>query len=166
MQAAILAVLMMSGPAYATDARPEATVATLWRAMSNAPGKSADALTLHRIFHEDAVIFGSRYKNADPVLRRSEAKKFLEAFGQAEETGFYECEIARTMQVHDRFATVYSVVESRTDAAAKAPDFVGVNSLQLYRVGQDWKILSLYYHVGPTDMPVPKTTGKSGKCLD
>ena len=80
-------------------------------------------------------------------------------------TGFYECEVTREVKRQDHFATIYSVVESRTDPAAAKADFVGVNSIQLYQSEEGWQIVSLYYHVGKPGMPVPLEGGRSGVCL-
>lgn len=162
----VLALLLVPACASASDATPEAVVSALWHALSHGPGQSADVAGLERIFHDDAVVFGSRYGDGEPRLARMEADAFVESQRTPQPRAFHECEIARAVQVFDRFATVYSVVESRTDRAAAAPDFIGVNSLQLYRQGDAWKILSLYYHVGPKDLPVPVGGGTSGRCLD
>lgn len=165
--AAVLAALLFIPAANATDrATPEATVAALWRAMSHEANVAADAATLREIFHADAVVFGSRLREGRPSLKRTAIDDFLKAFEAVGETGFHECEIARSIEAYDRFATVYSVVESRTDASAKTPDFTGVNSLQLYRDDNGWQIVSLYYHVGPADMPIPGTELRAGNCLD
>ncbi|MFD0726785.1 nuclear transport factor 2 family protein [Lysobacter brunescens] len=141
-------------------------MSSLWRAMSHEAGAAADVVTLRGIFHADAVIFGSRVREGHPSLRRSSAGDFLKALEPVGEAGFHECEIARDIETYDRFATVYSVVESRTDASAKTPDFTGVNSLQLYRDDDGWKIVSLYYHVGPAGLSIPGADGRSGNCLD
>ena len=71
-----------------------------------------------------------------------------------------------TRQPQDPCAPSFGVVESRTDATARMPDFTGVNSLQLYRDDDGWKIVSLYYHVGPADLPIPGAEAVSGRCLD
>lgn len=149
----------------ASASTPEQAVSTLWAALSNDPGGHADVVSLRRIFHADAVVFGGRYKDGTPVLRRSTAEAFLQPFARVSEKGFYECEIQRVVQVYDRFAVVYSVVESRTDPSSLAPDFVGVNSIQLYQVESQWQILSLYYHVQKDDLPIAVDSGESGKCL-
>jgi hypothetical protein len=151
--------------ASAAENTPEETVSSLWRALSNAPGATADLATLKRIFHEDGVIFGGRYKDGAPVVKRTSAQDFLKPFEKAGDKGFYECETTRTIHTYDRFAVAYSVVESRTDKAAAAPDFVGVNSVQLYKVGSEWKILSLYYHVEKQGLPIPLDGGRQGKCI-
>lgn len=158
-------LLMLPLGASAAEATPDKAVSALWRALSNEPGGRADAAALARIFHEDAVIFGGRYKEGSPVLRRTSGAEFLKAYGPVQEKGFHECEVARTLHVYDRFAVAYSVVESRADKASPGADFVGVNSVQLYKVDAQWKIVSLYYHVERPGVPIPLDGGKSGKCL-
>lgn len=160
-----MAALAFSHCAFAAENGPEDTIAALWRALSNAPGECADVAELGRIFHSDAVIFGARYKDDEPVVKRTFAGEFLEAQRRVQSGGFHECEIARTVDSYDRFAAAYSIVESRTDPASKSPDFVGVNSLQLYRSDEGWKILSLYYHVEKKGLPTPNGNGTSGKCM-
>lgn len=143
---------------------PERTVSALWRAMSHDPGRPADIGSLRRILHPQAVVFGSREADGRPSLSRTEAEDFLRLFERIETEGFHECEIARTVEVHGRFASVTSVVESRTDPESASPDFTGINSLQLYRDDAGWRILSLYYHVGTEGTPI-RHGGVSGVCL-
>lgn len=157
-------LMFLSAPALA--ASPGDTVAAFWRALSHEAGASADAATLERLFHADAVVFGSRYDAGAPTFRMRRAAEFVDAQRKVRPTAFHECEVARRVQSHDSFASVYSVVESRTERTAARPDFTGVNSLQLYRDGDDWKIVSLYYHVANDDLPVPLDGGTSGRCLD
>lgn len=42
------------------------------------------------LLHDDAVVFGGRYKDASPVLRRSMAADCLKAFERPGDKGFYE----------------------------------------------------------------------------
>jgi hypothetical protein len=165
MQRLLLLLLLVSNCASAVESTPEAAISALWSALSNEPGSSADLATLKRIFHEDAVIFGGRYKAGAPSVRRSSVEEFLRPYESAREKGFHECEVSRIVQTYDRFAVVYSVVESRADKSATSPDFVGVNSIQLYKVGSQWRILSLYYHVEKQGLPIPLGGGSSGKCI-
>ena len=165
MRILLLALLLAPAPLWASASTPGETVSALWKALSHDPGKGTDAALLARLFHQDAVIFGGRYKDGIPAMERTFAENFLMSQGKAQPDGFYECEVSRTIETYDRFATVYSVVESRTSKAAASPDAVGVNSIQLYKVGAEWKILSLYYHLERDDKPIPLDRGISGKCI-
>jgi hypothetical protein len=140
-------------------------VSTLWRALSHAPGVPANTAALDSLFHPDAVVFGGRYRNGQATLTATKGADFIAALKTVRPTGFHECEVARDIHEYDRFATVYSVVESRTDQGNAKADFVGVNSIQLYKTDSGWQIVSLYYHVERPGLPVALGNGKSGVCL-
>lgn len=162
----VLLTLVASCAGWASAAAtPEAASAALWRGLSHAPGVAADTEALGRLFHPDSVVIGARYRGDAPTLSIDKGSDFIARLRPARPGGFYECEVAREVKRQDRFATVYSVVESRTDPKAAKADFVGVNSIGLYRSEDGWKIVSLYYHVGKPDAPVPLEGGRSGVCL-
>ncbi|TFW35895.1 DUF4440 domain-containing protein [Massilia horti] len=144
---------------------PEQTVAALWPSLSHAAGEPGDAATLGRLFQPDGVVFGGTHRENKPVFTRTSAADFITAQGRPRPKPFYECEVAREVKTYDRFATVYSVVESRTDRNAAKPDFVGVNSIQLYKFDDEWKIIALYYHVESPGLRISLEGGKSGICL-
>jgi hypothetical protein len=140
-------------------------VSTLWRALSHAPGTAADTVALDSLFHPNAVVFGGRYRGGEATLTATKGADFIAALKTVRPAGFYECEVARDVKEYDRFATVYSVVESRSDQGSAKADFVGVNSIQLYKTDSGWQIVSLYYHVERPGLPVSIGNGKSGICL-
>lgn len=165
MRILLLALLLAPVTALASESTPGEAVSALWQALSNEPGKGTDAALLRRLFHQDAVVFGGSYRDGIPVMKRTLAEEFLMPQGRIQQDGFHECEVSRVVETYDRFATVYSVVESRTSKGAASPDAVGVNSIQLYKAGSEWKILSLYYHLQQSGNPVPLGKGISGKCV-
>lgn len=158
-------LLLLPFTASATQSTPGETISSLWRALSNDPGASADVSTLKELFHADAVVFGGHYKDGVASMRQTAIKDFLKRQEGISGKGFYECEVAREVKVYDRLAVVYSVVESRTDKAAPTPTLVGSNSIQLYKAGSQWQILSLHYQVEKQGQPIPLDGGQSGKCL-
>lgn len=166
MRRLMFALFLMPLWASAAQDTPDEAVATLWRALSNEPGASADVSALQRLFHEDAVVFGGHYKAGVASMRRTAIRDFLKSQESVSGKGFYECEVAREVKAYDRFAVVYSVVESRSDKRAAKPNLVGVNSIQLYKDGAQWRILSLYYHVEKQGLPISPNDALSGKCLD
>lgn len=156
---------LCAGVVHAAAPSPEAAAAALWRALSHPPGVAADVATLEGLFHPDGVVIGARYHAEAPTLSIGKGSDFIAGMRQARPRGFYECEVARDVKQYDRFATVYSVVESRTDPAAKKADSTGVNSIQLHRADDGWKIVSLYYQVEKPGLPVPLQGGQTGACL-
>ena len=161
MNAIVLAAALLAAPAT-----PEQAVATLWRALSHDAGKSGDEAALRAILHPDAMVYGARYRDGVPALSVARGTDFAAGIGRAGEKGFYECEVARHVRQYDRFATVYSVVESRNERSAPQANFTGVNSIQLYRADDGWRIISLYYQVERAGMPVSLEGGKPGACLE
>jgi len=60
-------------------------------------------------------------------------------------TSFYEFELARQIQRFGDFAQVFSVYETRRHRAAPGALNRGVNSIQLARREQGWRVLSLVW---------------------
>ncbi|BDT61434.1 hypothetical protein MasN3_49280 [Massilia varians] len=159
---AILACLPLIASA---SAGPEAVVAALWQASSHAPGVAADADRLQRLFRDDAIVAGGVYRDGEPRFRSMTAADFIADQRRVRPHGFHECEVVREVKEYDRFATVYSIVETRRDPSSAKADYVGVNSIQLYRDEGGWKIVSLYYHVEKPGAPVPYQAPSGGACL-
>lgn len=161
-----LIALLASLPLFANAAATaEAAVTQLWKASSHAPGVAADVDTLARLFRHDGVVAGGRYANGSAVFQSIKAADYVASQRQPRPHGFYECEVSRHVTQYDRFATVYSVVETRRDPAASRAEYTGVNSIQLYRDDEGWKIFSLFYHVEKAGLPIALEGGKTGVCL-
>jgi len=112
------------------------------------------------------MVYGARYRNGAAALSVARGTDFATGIGRVGEKGFYECEVAREVRQYDRFATVYSVVESRNERRAPKADFTGVNSIQLYRADDGWRIIGLYYQVELPGQPISLQGGKTGACLE
>lgn len=165
MKNALACLALLPTLACAGAPTPDAAAGTLWRALSHGPNQGADAPMLRDLFHRDGMVYGGRYKDGAALFSAQKAGEFLAAVETPRANAFYECEVAREVKRYDRFATVYSVVESRKDKLAAKADFVGVNSIQLYQDGSEWKIVSLYYHVEKPGTAIPLDGGKPGTCL-
>lgn len=161
MNALILATALLAAPAT-----PEQAVAALWRALSHGAGRAGDEAALRAILHPDAMVYGARYRDGAAALSVARGADFAAAVGRADDKAFYECEVAREVRQYDRFATVYSVVESRHERGAAKADFTGVNSIQLYRADEGWRVIGLYYQVERPGQPIPLQGGKPGACLE
>lgn len=161
MNAIVLAAALLAAPAT-----PEQAVATLWRALSHDAGRPGDEAALRAILHADAMVYGARYRDGVPAFSVTRGTDFAASIGRVGQQGFYECEVAREVRQYDRFATVYSVVESRRERSAPKADFTGVNSIQLYRADDGWRIVGLYYQVERPGLPVPLQGGQPGACLE
>lgn len=91
-----------------------------------------------------AIVAGGVYRDGQPRFQSTKAADFIADQRRVRPHGFHECEIVRDVREYDRFASVYSVVETRRDPKSAKADYVGVNSIQLYRDDGGWRIVSLY----------------------
>lgn len=143
-------------PAAAPDrAALDAAVGALWSALSNEPGRAADVRTLRRLFHANARVLGVDPRERDAQLRERSGADFVALFTEPSERGFHEREVRREVVQYGAFAHVLSVVESRTERNAARPDFTGINSLQWYWDGAQWRLVTLYYYVEDPRDPIP-----------
>ncbi|WP_420633703.1 hypothetical protein [Candidatus Palauibacter sp.] len=72
-----------------------------------------------------------------------------------EQTGFFEVEIARSI---DRFGPVvqaFSTYESRRNADDPEPFARGINSIQLMHDGRRWYVVTIYWSGERPDLPIP-----------
>jgi hypothetical protein len=72
-------------------------------------------------------------------------------------TSFYEFEVARTVERFGDIAQVWSVYETRRNKGAQEPLGRGVNSIQLIREREAWRVLGLLWdetHTNPTEVVV------------
>ncbi|WP_416762637.1 TolB family protein [Roseateles sp. So40a] len=145
----------------------DAQVSALWRTFDHEPGQPGDAERLRALMHPEARVWAQQLNaSASQIQARSwTADAFAAAVGKPSARGLRECEIHREVRRYAGHAEVYSVVESRRDAAQAAPDYVGVNSTQWQLGPQGWQMLSLHYAVELPGAPLPPSAGASGKCV-
>jgi hypothetical protein len=153
-----VALLLIAGVAHADPVRQaalERTLANLWFALSNDPGKPADIAALRTMFHPEARILGLNPDARNKALRVQTLEGFLSKYAQPSAEGFYELEIYRAIEIYDTWAHVLCTVESRKNPNDAKPMAVAVNSLQLVWLDGGWRIVSLYYHLENPLSPIP-----------
>jgi hypothetical protein len=69
-------------------------------------------------------------------------------------TSFHERELVRSQRIFGGFAHVLSAYETKQGESAKEPFARGVNSLQLIREPDGWRVLSLLWDEEGPDMPL------------
>ncbi|MCF7499644.1 hypothetical protein [Pseudoalteromonas sp. L1] len=144
----------------------EKQVNNLWNSLSNDPQSKPNIDSLNQLFKENAIVVGITYKNGEASFNLMQASKFIASQNRIKPNGFYECEISRELRVSGDFATVLSVVESRRNLEQKKADFTGLNSMQWVNVGNDWKLISLYYYLPYDEKGDLLLSGTPGKCLN
>jgi hypothetical protein len=69
--------------------------------------------------------------------------------------GFFERPAANRVQRFGDIAHVFSTYESRHDASDEKPFARGINSFQLVRIGDDWKVLTIFWEEEDATRPIP-----------
>lgn len=130
-------------------------VATLWRAISHAPGQASDGGQLADLLHLQARIHGQVLRNSELGLRSWTGAEFLAAAGAPSAEGAYECEVVREQRRYGAHAQVYSVVQTHRDAQRTKAEYTGVNSMQWQLGPEGWQLVSLHYALGLPGQPTP-----------
>src|SRR5687768_8347761 len=95
MRVLLMALMLVPAPVWAAESTPGEAGSALWKALSDEPRKGTVVALLSRLFQQDAVIFGGRYKDGVPTVGRTLVEQFLLSQGKVQEAGFYECEVSR-----------------------------------------------------------------------
>ena len=69
--------------------------------------------------------------------------------------GFFERPAASRMQRYGDIAHIFSTYESRHASNDEKPFARGINSFQLVRIGDDWKVLTIFWEEEDAAHPIP-----------
>ncbi|MBQ5939909.1 hypothetical protein J8847_07735 [Massilia sp. AB1] len=70
--------------------------------------------------------------------------------------GFFESELARTVETFGQVAHVFSTYEARHAPSDAKPFMRGINSIQLVNDGKRWYVLSLVWRAEDPQLPLPE----------
>lgn len=128
------------------------TIDGIYAVISGPVGEKRDWDKMRSLMTRDARLTpigsdGHRSHNIDGYIERSE--QFLM------EEGFFEIETGNRMEIYGNLAQVWSAYEGRT-GSADGPIFVtGINSFQLVKTEDGWKVFSILWQAANEDLPVP-----------
>ncbi|NNE71666.1 MAG: hypothetical protein HKN29_15070 [Rhodothermales bacterium] len=77
------------------------------------------------------------------------------ASGWFAQQGFFEVEIARTMEQYGPMTHLFSTYESYDAADAPEPFARGINSFQLFNDGDRWWVVNIYWQAETGALPIP-----------
>lgn len=153
--AIVIAALLATGAAAAPEddrASPESVVAASYQAISGPAGAKRDFARLEAISMPDMRFIMVTRGGAARVMSMAE---FEAAFTQMmADRPFFESGIRQQTEGFGEVATVLSTYESR-DAPGNAPFARGLNSYQLVKTGDGWRIQSLFWQDEAPDSPLP-----------
>jgi hypothetical protein len=109
------------------------------------PAGARDWVRFHSLFAEGARMIPVRTTpqgSAAAVMTPDDYEK--RAGASFEKTAFYESELARRVETFGNIAHVFSTYESRR-APGEKPFARGINSFQLVKVGNAWKVMTILW---------------------
>lgn len=139
----------------------DAIVLALYDVISGAAGEERDWDRFRSLMYPGAVLlpaFPEQGEGPAPMT----VEEFVESSREyTEEEGFFERELARSVQRYGPVANVFSTYESRNEPDAE-PFVRGINSIQLVHDGDRWWVA----HIAWTDEreagPIPERYGGEG----
>lgn len=142
----------------------DAIMKAVYASISGDAGQKRDWDRFRSLFHKDARliptgknattgVFGGRASTPDQYIAQAEPYFMKE--------GFYETELARSVDIYGNIAQVFSTYESRHSPSEKTPFMRGINSFQLLNDGTRWWVVTIYWQHETPDNPIPKKYLKS-----
>ena len=128
----------------------------LYRAISFDPGNRPPIENLRKLFIPEARLINN---NADqPSLLTID--QFISAFREQIESGaitsFLENEISHITELFGKVAHRFSTYESRFDPKSVEPFSVGINSIQMLKIGGKWKVSGMVWNDQAPDREIPE----------
>lgn len=142
----------------------DAIMKSVYDVISGDAGKERDWDRFRTLFHKDARLIPSG-KNAQSGVvgaRVLTPEEYISrASGTMMKEGFFEREVARTIETYGNIAHVFSTYESFHSLSEKKPFMRGINSFQLLNDGKRWWVITIYWQGETPENPIPKKYLKS-----
>ncbi len=162
----LLPVLALAAAApLSQDSRPnvvndgvtiDSAIAALYDVISGPPGPR-DWDRFKGLFAEDARLAATGMTRAgERRMRTMTPDGYIEGSGAfLEENGFFEIEIARTVDHFGDIAHAFSTYEARREKDGEVI-MRGINSIQLVHTDEGWRILTVFWTQERDDQPIPE----------
>ena len=137
----------------------EHLIVKLYLAYCFDPGEPFDAERFEKFFMPNAIfvqpVAPSAPRKIDSLAKfYSDFEGFIESL-RVREQGIYEDILNTRTDVYGDIAHCYVVFQPRNDDAAAAPNSRGMDSYQLVKVGESWRIASMTTQFESEDLPMP-----------
>lgn len=137
----------------------QSAISAVYAVISGPVGQGRDWDAMRALFTEDARLTpigpnGHRAHDIDGYIERSE--DFL--VGQ----GFHEVETGRRIEIYGNLAQVWSAYEGRAGSHDGPIIVTGINSFQLVKQDDGWKVFSILWQAADDDLPVPADLAGGG----
>ena len=154
-------VLLLTLTCLAPVAKPADTdsVDTLIRAVYDVisgPAGTRDWARFRSLFAEGARLIPIRVTAEGSSANAMTPDDYAQRAGASfEKNAFYESEAARRVEAYGNIAHVFSTYESRR-APGEKPFARGINSFQLVKIGNAWKVMTILWDAERPETPLPE----------
>ncbi len=133
----------------------ESTTRAVYDAISG-PAGPRDWPHFRSLFAEGARLAAVRTTNGASTVSVMTPEEYGQRAGaNFEKNPFYEAEVARRIEIFGAIAHVFSTYESRRSPGEK-PFARGINSFQLVKTPQGWKVLTILWDSEREGNPIPE----------
>lgn len=133
----------------------ESTVLAVYNVISGPAGRR-DWDRFEALFAPGARLISTRRKDGVVTAAVITPKEYATKAGTYfADHGFFERPVANHSQRFGDIAHVFSTYESRHASADEKPFARGINSFQLVRIGDDWKVLTIFWEEEDPAHPIP-----------
>ena len=135
----------MSHPGKDEIKKVNIMISRLFKAISFQKGQSPNISKIKDLFIENGLLIN--YNDEHPQVFGVEQfiEHFNQLFDQGKITGLEDREVYHKTKIYDRIAHRYSFYEARSEAE-EDPFAVGMNSIQLLKMGDNWKVTSMAWN--------------------
>lgn len=142
-------------PKNEDDFAIESTVLAVYNVISGPAGRR-DWPRFEALFAPDARMVVSKITDGKPATTVLTTKDYIDrTTPRFNEKGFFERPIATRVLRYGNIAQVWSTYESREASNDEKPFARGINSIQLVRIGDDWKVQSIVWQQEDSAHPIP-----------
>ncbi|WP_425154203.1 hypothetical protein [Candidatus Palauibacter sp.] len=136
----------------------DSILTALYDVISGPAGEARDWDRFKSLFIPEARLIPTRRSEAGGHGYRvwSPGEYAAQAGSSLEQNGFFEFEIARTMERFGPVVHAFSSYESKRNADDPDPFARGINSIQLMHDGRRWYVVTIYWAGERPDLPIPE----------
>jgi hypothetical protein len=133
----------------------ESTVLAVYNVISGPAGRR-DWDRFEALFVPGARLISTKRKDGVVTATVMSPQEYATKAGAYfKDNGFFERPAANHTQRFGDIAHVFSTYESRHASSDEKPFARGINSFQLVRIGDDWKVLTIFWEEEDAAHPIP-----------
>ncbi len=153
---ALLVALALLPAVHAADSDSLETITRAVYDTISGPAGPRDWAHFRSLFIEGGRLISMRTANGVSTPNVMTPDDYAQRAGASfEKTAFYEVETARRVEVFGTIAHVFSTYESRR-APGEKPFARGINSFQLVKTAQGWKVATILWDSEREGNPIPE----------